>query len=106
MNNRREMIDMYDLLYYEAFGSFPKDYEKQKKEYYKSYKERKPMKDNNGIFHQQTSDRTGFPIALVVQIILAIISYLLTKATAKTDREYLVGLSKELREKTGIEYGD
>ena len=37
------MIDMYDLLYYESFGFFPKDYEEQKKEFCKSYKERQPM---------------------------------------------------------------
>ena len=96
------MIDLYDLLYYEAFGSYPKDYEKQKKEYYKSYKERQPMKDD-GIVYYRPDKPAGFPVALIVQIILAIISYLLTKATAKTDKEYLVGLSKELREKTGVE---
>lgn len=46
---------------------------------------------------------TGFPIALIVQIILAIISYLITKSSTRADKEHLAGLAAKLGGKVEIE---
>ena len=48
-----------------------------------------------------TPKETGFPIALVIQIVLAVISYLITKATCKADREYLTELKSRLDGRDG-----
>lgn len=61
------------------------------------------MKDNNGIFYHRPDQPTGFPVALIVQIILAIISYLITKSSVKADKEYLAGLAKDLGGKVEID---
>ena len=62
------------------------------------------MKDKDNecvrVIRQQS---TGFPVALIVQIILAIISYLITKSSAKADKEYLAGLAKDLGGKVEID---
>lgn len=56
--------------------------------------------DSQDRWHQPTTSvtpkETGFPIALVIQIVLAIISYLITKSTSRADREYLTGLKAQL----------
>ena len=48
-----------------------------------------------------TPKETGFPTALVIQIVLAIITYLITKAVSKSDREYLTGLKAQLDGRDG-----
>lgn len=48
-----------------------------------------------------TPKETGFPTALVIQIVLAIITYLITKAVSKADREYLTGLKSQLDGRDG-----
>lgn len=50
-------------------------------------------------FDKEEKQETGFPIALVIQIVLAIISYLITKATCKADRDYLTELGAQLDRK-------
>ena len=52
-------------------------------------------------YHQDIP--TGFPIALIVQIILAIISYLITKSSTRADKEHLAGLAAKLGGKVEIE---
>ncbi len=61
--------------------------------------------DSPGRWHQPTTavtqKETGFPTALVIQIVLAIITYLITKAVSKADREYLTGLKSQLDGRDG-----
>lgn len=39
---------------------------------------------------------TGFPIGLIVQILMAVLTYLIQRAIAKTDQEYLTQLRSTL----------
>lgn len=60
-------------------------------------------KDNECVRVMFPPEPTGFPVALIVQIILAIISYLITKSSVKADKEYLAGLAKDLGGKVEID---
>ena len=61
--------------------------------------------DSQDRWHQPTTavtpKETGFPTALVIQIVLAIITYLITKAVSKADREYLTDLKSQLDGRDG-----
>lgn len=60
-------------------------------------------KDNECVRVMFPPEPTGFPIALIVQIILAIISYLITKSSTRADKEHLAGLAAKLGGKVEIE---
>ena len=63
------------------------------------------IKDSQDRWNQPTTavtaKETGFPTALVIQIVLAIITYLITKAVCKADRDYLTGLKSQLDGRDG-----
>ena len=59
------------------------------------------MKENNEEIKAIRPQTAGFPLALLIKILLAVISYLVSKAVSASDRTYLTDLANELKSAQG-----